>query len=241
MTPRFPIRLWPALLLAAGVALPSATIAAPCAGFADVDDSSAFCPNVEWVRNRSVTLGCTSTSAYCPNDAVTRLSMAAFLHRFANAMTPDRLGEQGGGGTTAILDLDAASLHCRTAPNTAYYVVQQPRFAHGVGHFLAGNGPQTSFPYGPADVAVQIVESTDRGVSWQPASPIHVGSRDGDSASVSVILTPRDLAVGAELLYALRVSRAPGSSTGDLPGSQCQLHILLENRNPTSSPFDADD
>ena len=89
---------------------------------------------------------------------------------------------------------------------------------------------------------MQIVESTDRGVSWQPASPIHVTTRDADNPSVSVMLTPRDLAVGTELLYALRVSRAPGGSAGDLPaGYECRLNILLENRNPASSPFDKGD
>lgn len=237
MTPRLPIRLLAALLLVAGAAMPSAAIAAQCAAFADVDDSSAFCPNVEWVRNRSITLGCTSTSAYCPNEVVTRLSMAAFLHRFADAVTPDRLGQVG--GSTSNIDLDIPALRCQTAPNFAYYIVAQPRFAHGFGHFLAGNGNQSSFPWEAADVAVQIVESTDRGVSWQPASPVHVTTRHGDNPSVSVMLTPRALAVGTELLYALRVSRGPGGSVGDLPGGyECRLNILLENRNPASAPFD---
>ena len=122
MTSRLPLRFLLALLLAAGVAKPPAAIAAPCAGFADVDDSSQFCRNVEWVRNRLVTLGCTSTSAYCPNDVVTRLSMAAFLHRFADAMTPDRLGQVG--GSTSAADLDVPTLQCQTAPNSAYYFVK---------------------------------------------------------------------------------------------------------------------
>ena len=53
--------------------------AAPCAGFQDLDDSSAFCANVAWLKNRAITLGCTTVPvpAYCPDDKVLRSSMAA--------------------------------------------------------------------------------------------------------------------------------------------------------------------
>jgi hypothetical protein len=57
--------------------------AAPCAGFTDLDDSSEFCVNVTWMKNRGVTLGCTLTQ-YCPNADVTRLQMAAFMNRLGN-------------------------------------------------------------------------------------------------------------------------------------------------------------
>lgn len=74
-------------------------LAAPCAGFSDVDTSSPYCSSVEWIKNRGVTLGCTA-SLYCPQDDVTRLQMAIFLHRFSNAVH-----QQGGNafGTTAVL------------------------------------------------------------------------------------------------------------------------------------------
>ena len=65
----------------------TAALAAPCAGFTDVDDASAFCPNVEWLKNRNITLGC-GVASYCPGDAVTRLAMAAFLNRMGVALTP---------------------------------------------------------------------------------------------------------------------------------------------------------
>ncbi len=32
-----------------------------CSGFMDLGSDSAFCPNVEWLRNRAVTLGCTAS------------------------------------------------------------------------------------------------------------------------------------------------------------------------------------
>jgi hypothetical protein len=66
-------------------------LAAPCAGFTDVDTSNpnqvGFCPSVEWIRNRGVTTGCGGT-LYCPDADVTRLSMAAFMKRLGHAHTP---------------------------------------------------------------------------------------------------------------------------------------------------------
>lgn len=90
-----------AALVSLLVLVPAAAGAAPCAGFTDVDDSSSFCTSVAWMKNRGITLGCTSATLYCPNDAVTRLQMAAFLYRlgFQNAFL------QGGNafGATAVL------------------------------------------------------------------------------------------------------------------------------------------
>jgi hypothetical protein len=64
--------------------------AAPCAGFNDVSDASPFCTDVAWIKNRGVTNGC-AASLYCPTDPVTRLAMAAFLHRLGIALTPEPL------------------------------------------------------------------------------------------------------------------------------------------------------
>jgi hypothetical protein len=55
-------------------------VAQNCAGFTDVPSSSPFCPDVTWITNYGITKGC-APSEYCPNDNVTRLQMAAFLHR----------------------------------------------------------------------------------------------------------------------------------------------------------------
>lgn len=116
------------LLLAAASALFALGVngeagAAPCAGFTDVEDTSPFCVNVEWLRNRGVTLGCSATT-YCPGDPVTRLQMAVFMNRLANSLFPltcaagqvmkwdgaawtcsnDLTGGSGGGGTvTSVL------------------------------------------------------------------------------------------------------------------------------------------
>ena len=84
-----------------GLGAPITAAAAPCAGFTDVDDSSGFCTSIAWVKNRGITLGCTTTSLYCPTAFVTREQMAAFLYRlgFNNGLL------QGGNAfaTTAVL------------------------------------------------------------------------------------------------------------------------------------------
>jgi hypothetical protein len=69
------------------LALPLQAAAAPCAGFTDVDDADPFCANVAWIKNRNITLGC-AVGLYCPNDAVTRLAMAALLNRLGDVVLP---------------------------------------------------------------------------------------------------------------------------------------------------------
>lgn len=61
--------------------------AAPCAGFDDIDDSSAFCANVAWMKNRGITFGC-AANLYCPNESVTRIQMAAFISRLQSLLPP---------------------------------------------------------------------------------------------------------------------------------------------------------
>ena len=100
------MRLLRTLLAATAVALAPAALALPCAGFTDVDDTSPFCQNVEWIKNRGVTLGCTATTLYCPADAVSRLAMSAFMNRLGVALTPGALRVDTSPGA---IDLDAAS------------------------------------------------------------------------------------------------------------------------------------
>lgn len=65
----------------------SSAVAGPCAGFVDVEDTSPFCGNVAWIRNRAITLGC-GPNAYCPDNPVTRQEMAAFISRLAPMTAP---------------------------------------------------------------------------------------------------------------------------------------------------------
>ena len=205
--------------------------AAPCVGFTDVDDSSAFCKNIEWLKNRAITLGCTSSTLYCPTQVVTRLSMAAFLNRLGDALTPVHLKTETSGNA---FDLDVDTVICETADHT---VAGAARTAHGNAVLEAGQGA------GPMDIAVRYVESTNSGASWTPVSPIQAASADGNvRQAINAILPPRDLVIGTTYRYALRVSRVAGSATtGDVGNYLCSVRVTLENRNPATSPLDPQD
>ena len=78
------------LVLLLGMALlfhAASALTARCAGFTDVDSASPFCDEVQWMKNRGVTLGCTATE-YCPNQDVTRLQMALFMFRLGDTLFP---------------------------------------------------------------------------------------------------------------------------------------------------------
>ena len=101
-----------ALLGLVALALSPLALAAPCAGFTDVDDASPFCTSVEWMRNRGITLGC-ATNLYCPADPVDRLQLAVFLGRMGNVVF-----QQGGNafGATAVLNtIDQAPVEIHAA------------------------------------------------------------------------------------------------------------------------------
>ncbi len=70
-----------------------AAIAAPCAGFVDVSDTdAAYCAAVTLIKDRGVTLGCSDSAHFCPNDYVTRLQMALFMQRLARGNANNTLG-----------------------------------------------------------------------------------------------------------------------------------------------------
>lgn len=102
----------------------SVATAAPCAGFTDVDSADPFCPSVEWIRNRSVTLGCTSSTEFCPAGVVNRLAMAAFMNRLGTALTPVQLRVDASVGSVV---LDANPVVCQTSD---FPVIDFPRRAY---------------------------------------------------------------------------------------------------------------
>ena len=80
-------RLVDTCLLVLAIAATARADAQMCANFTDVSTFSGFCPDIVWLKNRQITLGCTATE-FCPNDAVIRLSMAAFMKRLGDVVTP---------------------------------------------------------------------------------------------------------------------------------------------------------
>ena len=145
------------LLASAGLALVApAALALPCAGFTDVDSTSAFCPNVEWIKNRGVTTGCTSSTLYCPTDSVSRLAMAAFMNRLGTALTPAMLRVDAAPGPVV---LDSTPVVCQTTdfPATGF-----PRRVY-VDLVFAGTAASA------IDVGADLVQSVDRRNVVDPA------------------------------------------------------------------------
>lgn len=78
----FSRRLLMVLLLMALLAIPVGVMAA--GGTFTDDDSSIFESDIEWLAATGVTKGCNPpmNDLFCPNDAVSRGAMAAFMHRY---------------------------------------------------------------------------------------------------------------------------------------------------------------
>jgi hypothetical protein len=207
------------LILSAGASAQS------CVGFVDVPASDGFCPNVEWLKNRSITLGCTDTTHYCPTGTVSRLAMAAFMNRLGTALTPTALYQDGAPG--AITISTTGTEHCVT---TAFPVAGYPRS-------VALNGTFAVTAPGAVTFRAVTVYSTNGGTTWTPTGANFVRSTSGaaewsSSSSVGAV----NLSVGQTYLFAVRVVNEAG--TVQLTDSRCQLQALIGNRNGTSTPFD---
>jgi hypothetical protein len=243
-----------ALALAAATFAPAA-LAQTCAGFTDVPDDGtapgAFCPNVEWLKNRAITLGCTSTTLYCPNQNVTRLQMAAFMNRLGTALTPTFLRRKQDGTQLGALNYSGVQTLCETGappavPATPFDVVGYPRSAIVTGLL------NVFTPNGPFDLEAKLVYSTNNGASWLP-SPAGDGFAYGSlyqsvpgtgtlfAPPFDISLRPYaffDLEVGQNYRFAIQGLRKAG--TGDTATSYCELHVQIVNRNGATSPRDVE-
>jgi hypothetical protein len=216
--------------LAALIVTPA--VAAPCGGFTDLEDTDPFCGQVQWLKNREITLGCTATT-YCPHDFVIRKQMAAFLNRLSNALTPIYLS--GRVQWAAVNgNLTPGIVTCATNAYTPTFASR----ARGIAAIHA-----VSATAAPADVGVQFLVSNDNGASYAVASdPAFVtangSAQTGRITTAAVLLPPVDLAVGTSYRWALRIQRPAGSATTADATGHCHVQVLLENRNPASAPFD---
>ena len=198
--------------------------AAPCAGFTDVDSASPYCPNVEWIKNRLVTLGC-SANLYCPDAMVTRLSMAAFMNRLGVALTPTPLDAEGAPGG---LDLDLGPVVCQTAD---YAVANFPRRAD-VDVTMSGTAAI------PVNVSALLVKSLDAGATWTPLSAADSRALMGSGGGWGNVtqLGSTDLDVGQTVRLGVKLDRV-GAGATDLTDSRCQIKTLISSRNGAASPF----
>jgi hypothetical protein len=207
-------------LLAAPLAL-----ALPCAGFTDVDDTSAFCPNVEWLKNRAVTTGCTSATLYCPTDPVSRLAMAAFMNRLGTALTPAQLRVDAAPGA---VDLDANVVVCQT---TDLAIAGYPRTAYVD---LSMSATATA----DVGLAADLVISSDGGGTWTNLnSNANLGSVPANQWGGLSDVGYRELSVGQTVRFGARMTRGGLGGATDLTGSRCQLRALVYSRNGAASPF----
>jgi hypothetical protein len=220
-----------ALALAAAAASPLAA-AQSCAGFSDVSATDPLCPNVEWLKNRSITLGC-AAGLYCPNEPVNRLAMAAFMNRLGTALTPAfvRTTEDPGAA-----DLAAPRQFCKT---TATPITGFPRTALVMATFN---------PYAPQagiEIEARIVYSTDGGATWNPSPAsdgyafvtLEPGRIPPDDGTVSMVTALDFLLVGNTYQFAVEARRLAGSGSA-VVNVYCENLVQLMNRNGGSPPYD---
>ncbi len=196
-----------------------------CVGFVDLAAADPFCPNVEWIKNRSITLGCTDSTHYCPTATVNRLAMAAFMNRLGTTLTPATLYQEAAPGAVTIST--TGTEHCVTA---AFPVTGFPRAATLNGSFAVTAAGAVTFRAVP-------VYSTNGGASWTPTGTSVAKSTSAAgqwSTSTSVGAVPMSL--GQTYLFAVRVLNESGSTL--LADSRCQLSAVIDNRNSSSSPLD---
>jgi hypothetical protein len=117
--------------------------AAPCGSFTDVDPADPgivpFCDSLDWIKNRSITLGC-DTNLYCPNQGVTRLQMAAFMKRLGDALI-HRLVIRS--EAQANLSLTTNALICLSPPEAPAAYDRTAALSASVSAASNGAGPST--------------------------------------------------------------------------------------------------
>ena len=199
-------------------------IIARCSNFTDMDLGDPFCPNVEWLRNRAITLGCTMTQ-YCPNDPVTRLQMAAFMNRLGNALEP--------------VFAHAAQTAVHAAANSNGIVCQTEAVDTEGFPRVASLSASTFHHTAPTSVRVstKVIFSIDAGATWTDLSgtPTFAGNVAGSTASQSPGARPRVFPPETSLLFGIRVD----TPSATLTDAGCELAVRLDSHTGASGAFDA--
>lgn len=207
-----------AALVAAIVFAPRAD--AQCAGFSDVASglSNPFCANVTWMKNRAITLGCTPT-LYCADQGVGRLSMAAFMNRMGDTLSPKVLSTEETGGT---LDFSADHIVCQTAVLPAPVGAYPRTFDADASLSFEVSGLQTVY-------LVPVVSKAGGG--WQALGqgslPVAVAGSRFHATAVAPAFELND-ASPATLQFGLRVSRQ-NQFTQTINTWTCHLQVAVRN------------
>ena len=204
-------------------------VTAPCGGFTDIPPGAIYCDSSEYLKNRGVTLGCTSSTLYCPSDTVTRAQMSLFMQRLGNALQPvvNVLQLQPGD-----LDLDIAPRVCGTADVAP---ANYPRIVL-VNWSFAGQatGPLTARGYS--------VASVNGGVTYPISVDQNFMRTTADQANGWVNMTglaSYSLPAGETVRFALTLDREVGSGPGNFSVSRCHMQTSIFSQTGSSSPYDA--
>lgn len=216
------LRKWLLVLSLAAAFAPLPAAGQACGGFTDVSPTDFFCNNVEWIANRSVTLGCSATE-YCPNRFVLRGEMAAFLQRLGDALKPtiQRTQDPAFNGT-----YDPNGVGCISADLLIDDYPRQANFAATLYNFNAAS---------TKSVQGQLVYSTDAGMNWIPTGDNVVWHtiNPGETSTLPLVGGPLNLNVGSTYRFAIQtVTNAPMVTIF----GECQLNVRIESRTGTSSP-----
>jgi len=213
------------LVALAAVLLPHAAAASSCLGpspFDDIAQSDSICSNAEWLKNRGVTLGCT-TNLYCPLDNVSRAQMALFMNRLAVALVPS---VNVTSDTETNVDLDVTTHHCVTPQ----YVVTD--FARTL--VLIGQLSVLMDAAGAYTVAIVYNDTGSATVFDSTANPV-IERAGASSATYSHATTSGavNLDAGNTYRFAIRTTRQ-GATGGDFTNLRCNLMQILQPRERNS-------
>ncbi|HEX4883227.1 MAG TPA: hypothetical protein VFX05_03740 [Casimicrobiaceae bacterium] len=224
----------------AGAALAAAAgsaAAQQCVNFGDVQDDgpNGFCPTVEWIKNRGITTGCAGGANYCPNDAVSRLAMAAFMQRLGRALTPEVLFAQGAIDTSTPIPNELPDPAIVTCNTTVAAAANYPRKAVLTAMFsgLANASPATFRAFLLMNPDGNGYQSLTPGVSAAARATLPASGWGTVALTELVALNP-----GETYQFAIGVRRdnlLPAGGT--LERFRCQLTVTIMNRNGTTSPL----
>ena len=212
---------------------PGVASAQGCVGFGDIGAGDPFCPNVEWVKNRGVTLGCGDGSNYCPTDPVTRLQMAIFMNRLGTALTPGLLYGQDAVTQPTPLpqEQDNAIIMCATSPVAPASYPRKVLVNTMVS--LQADGASATFR------AFNLVAVNGAGATQLEPNRVAARGTAPPNGWTTVSLTEiMNLDPGNTYVFFLGVRRDQISGQGGTANNiRCQLTATVMNRNGTASPF----
>ena len=204
-----------------------ATAISPCAGFTDVQSSDSYCNAVQWLKNRAITLGCTSATLYCPADVVTRASMALFMNRLGVALTP-RFASLQAGTTAQSLAPGQFFPSCATTTLPAVGFPQTIRTRATISVQAAG----------PALQMFLVASLNSAGYINLNSTSLVVSGPNG-LQNLSWTSNTLDIAPNTTVSFAVGISN-PASAIGNLSVSPglCAIEGEVFNTNPAVAPFD---